>query len=134
MPSSAYRVAMRGSRKEPEHRTELGRLLIEGRKKRGGWTQAEASEKSGVPLRTLQRWETEPEVQPDAVLLISLLDALDVPRAVGFRALDWLQGPDDDADPDALVKRLRRMSPRQRGQIAAIILNDLIEQADDDEE
>lgn len=94
-------MAGRGA-KQPARRSALAQLLIQARE-RLGWTQPEASERSGVPIRTLARWETEADVRPDATLLVDLLDALQVSREAGFRALGWLP---DGQDPRAEMRRL----------------------------
>lgn len=60
-----------------------------------------------MPLRTLQRWESEPDAQPEAKLYIDLLDALGVPREDGFRALGWLH--DDEGIPPRVLQLMAEM-------------------------
>lgn len=115
-PRSAYRVRVGDGKR----RTELAKLLI-GARHRRGWTQSEASERSGVPTRTIARWEAESDARPDAALLVDLLDALDVPRESGFRALGWL--PEDQPDPREELRRLMgEMSDDEREQFLIEVL------------
>lgn len=90
---------------------------IKDARKKSGLTQAQASEKSGIPLGTLRRWEqgvNEPSIE-DIVRLADLYSvSTDELLGSAFAAIEYDSGTTLTADERQLVTLYRKCSPDGR--------------------
>lgn len=85
-PAASVRLV---SEAEPIPRGAAFAALIIGARHRKGWTQARTAKESGIPHRTIARWESGSADRPESELVRKLCLALDIdPRdaavALGF--------------------------------------------------